>query len=357
MRLAVKPERDIVQLPLQRRDPGIGIWSQRVPPRAGIADREQVEVTDAPACLGTPNGDFLAIRADAATGAENVHRNAGAIQLGQQVGLAERWIGGVARLGELDPRRAEQALGDEDEMRDNFAYITAGVTESQPIRLDLPDPGPLLILHDDVHALDIAESAIVQRALGKRQRFAGSLDEIDNIGRPRRLQAFHQILAFSDIHAQRLFGIDRDAGLYRHQGVVFVPLRRAGDIDEIGDRLVNQRGGIVEGWRRRKFRTRLGHGAIGRIPHSGDLEAWVPLEIGQHAPPHDAEADDGGSMLGHGSILPIVCQDSWSLSSVEFRRNKHGQGVHVDSLMVLVAALPLVLRNAIEYPIPLTQRA
>ena len=94
------------------------------------------------------------------------------------MGLAERRVAWIARLAEDQARGAKQSFGDEDEMRDNLADITAGIAEPQPIGGDLPIPRPLLVLHDDIDTAYLAQTLVGERGLGDLNRLATRLDEI-----------------------------------------------------------------------------------------------------------------------------------------------------------------------------------
>ena len=152
---------------------------------------------------------------------------------------------------------------------------------------------------DDVDADNRSGLAGLYRAAHLGQSPPRGLGEVHRGFAAEPPEPGHQVPALGQVDAQGLFQKDRLAGLGGRQGQGFARARRAGEVDGLGrGHGLGRRGGDRHFGR---LLAGLGAGRLGRVPESHRREGRMPDHVGQHAPAHDAQADDGKAMFGvHG---------------------------------------------------------
>ena len=147
-------------------------------------------------------------------------------------------------------------------------------------------------MHDDIGAHDLAQGAAVYAFLGQAHGAGGGLDEVHHVGGAAIFQGGDQGAALRQIDAQGFFAIDRFARRHGALGIVAVPQGRRGDIDQIRRR--DNAAGVLQNAQLRVFGHGIGASLGGGVPGAGIGETGMLDQVGDHAPPHDAQADDPG---------------------------------------------------------------
>ena len=253
---------------------------------------QHVEFGHTVTVVRTFDGHFLPVRLSASDRAEDRHGHAvGVFQSRGDVGFAQGWVGWVICFGVDQSQRAEHPAGEKDEMRDDFAGVTALGAEAQPVRFDLPCARPGRVGHNDIDAAGCAHFGIA------RDRGKGSpccLREVDGGGDAGFLQPGDEVAALGDIGPKRFFQEDGFVGIGGFQSKGLSRGRWTGEVDDIaGGNDVRCAGGDAG---TRSHRVGLGAGFSVRVPQGGWREFDVSVHVLQHAPSHDAQPDDACSV-------------------------------------------------------------
>ena len=263
--------------------------------------RELAELVVAPR---TAHRHLLAVGLAPAGGGHHRDRAAvGRLQPREHVELAQRRVGRVARAGVAQRQRAEEAPGQEEEVRDHLARVATLGAEPQPVGLDLPGARPGGVVDDDVDAQQIAGLTGVDGAPQFVEAARGGLGEVDDTAVARAPQLLDQNAAGGHVGAQRFFHEHALPGLRRGQRVGLARRRRAGQVDDVG---AAHRGLRAVGHGQAGHHlARPDHRGGGRIPGADDLEVRVVQRVVQHPPAHDAQADE--AHLVHAGLQCAPC--------------------------------------------------
>ena len=178
-------------------------------------------------------------------------------------------------------------------MRHHFADKSTLRALSQPKRrVHLQGSGPLAEMQLHVRTNDIASSFDVQLILDETDSRASREREIYGIGKTALFGHFDESAAEGNINAQWLFAKYGLAGFDGCHCMRFVPKRRAGHIDQIGLRIVDD---VLRRFANPNFRVfcaRLRTRRRNRVPARIYVESIMSRNVGRHASAHHAKPNN-----------------------------------------------------------------